>query len=106
MGKPSTDKEDHVKDNRSQQDRFPAMRSNAKANAACFALLVAELDAIFPSYPFELSQREQTRPRYYSIHERFLCYIFRVLALSRNIKEPINGILGLQLTTAQLAMMI
>ncbi|KAH6612382.1 hypothetical protein C7974DRAFT_444959 [Boeremia exigua] len=52
-----------------------------------------------------LPQRENTRRRYYRIHERFLCYIFRVLALSRNIKEPTNDISGLQLTTAQLAMM-
>jgi hypothetical protein len=59
----------------------------------------------FLSYPFELPQREQTRQRYYSIHERFLCYIFRVLALSHNIKEPTNDLSGLQLTSAQLAMM-
>ena len=59
----------------------------------------------FLPYPFELPQRENTRRRYYRIHERFLCYIFRVLALSRNIKEPTNDISGLQLTTAQLAMM-
>lgn len=59
----------------------------------------------FLPYPFELPQREHTRRRYYRIYERFLCYIFRVLALSRNIKEPTNDISGLQLTTAQLAMM-
>ncbi|EMD86838.1 hypothetical protein COCHEDRAFT_1218347 [Bipolaris maydis C5] len=59
----------------------------------------------FLPYPFELPQREQTRRRYYVIHERFLCYIFRILALSRSIKEPTSEISGLQLTTAQLAMM-
>jgi hypothetical protein len=59
----------------------------------------------FLPYPFELPQREQTRRRYYSIHERFLCYIFRVLVLSRTIKEHTNDISGLQLTPAQLAMM-
>jgi hypothetical protein len=59
----------------------------------------------FLPYPFELPQREPTRRRYYVIHERFLCYIFRILALSRNIKESTNEISGLQLTTAQLAMM-
>ncbi|EFQ90142.1 hypothetical protein PTT_13339 [Pyrenophora teres f. teres 0-1] len=52
-----------------------------------------------------MPQREPTKRRYYVIHERFLCYIFRILALSRNIKEPTNEISGLQLTTAQLAMM-
>ncbi|KAF9695526.1 hypothetical protein EKO04_006297 [Ascochyta lentis] len=59
----------------------------------------------FLPYPFELPQREPTQRRYYVIHERFLCYIFRILALSRNIKEPTKEISGLQLTTAQLAMM-
>ncbi|KAF1347193.1 hypothetical protein EJ07DRAFT_169869 [Lizonia empirigonia] len=52
-----------------------------------------------------LPQREHTWQRYYRIYKRFLCYIFRVLALSRNIKEPTNNISRLQLTTAQLAMM-
>lgn len=59
----------------------------------------------FLPYPFELPQRKLTQRRYYVIHERFLCYIFRILALSRNIKEPTKEISGLQLTTAQLAMM-
>jgi hypothetical protein len=59
----------------------------------------------FLPYPFKLPQREQTRRRYYVIHERFLCYIFRILALSRNIREPTSEISGLQLTTAQMAMM-
>ena len=59
----------------------------------------------FLPHPFEFPQREHTRRRYYVIHERFLCYIFRVLALSRNIKEPTSEISGLHLTTAQLAMM-
>jgi hypothetical protein len=59
----------------------------------------------FLPYPFELPQREQTRRRYYAIHERFLSYIFRILALSRHIKEPVGEISGLQLNTAQLAMM-
>lgn len=59
----------------------------------------------FLPYPFDLPQREQTKRRYYSIHERFLCYIFRVLALSRDLKESTKDISGLQLTTAQLAMM-
>jgi hypothetical protein len=59
----------------------------------------------FLAHPFELPQRQQTRRRYYVIHEQFLCYIFRILALLQNIKEPTSDISGLQLTTAQLAMM-
>ncbi|OAL42613.1 hypothetical protein IQ07DRAFT_525792 [Pyrenochaeta sp. DS3sAY3a] len=59
----------------------------------------------FLPYPFELPQREQTQRRYYVIHERFLSYIFRMLALSRDIKEPTSDISGLKLSTAQLAMM-
>jgi hypothetical protein len=59
----------------------------------------------FLPYPFELPQRDQTRRRYYVIHERFLSYIFHTLALSRNIKEPTSEISGLELSTAQLAMM-
>ena len=37
----------------------------------------------FLPYPFELPQREQTRRRYYVIHEWFLAYIFPMLALLR-----------------------
>lgn len=59
----------------------------------------------FLAFPFELPQRDQTRRRYYSYHERFLCYIFRIWALSRNLKEPTSEITGLQLTTAQAATM-
>jgi hypothetical protein len=51
------------------------------------------------------TQRAQIRRRYHSIHERFLCYIFRVLVLSRTIKEHTADISGLHLTPAQLAMM-
>jgi hypothetical protein len=81
------------------------MRINSEADSARVALLALELDSFFPAFPFELPQRDPTRRRYYVIHERFLCYIFQVLALSRNIKEPTCEISGLHLTTAQLAMM-
>ena len=59
----------------------------------------------FLAFPFELPRREQTRRRYYGYHERFLCYIFRIWALSRNMRETMKEITGLQLTTAQTAMM-
>ncbi|KAF2626977.1 hypothetical protein BU25DRAFT_342016 [Macroventuria anomochaeta] len=81
------------------------MQSNAHADSTCFALLLRSWTPSFLPYPFELPQREQTRRRYYSIHERCLCYIFRVLVLSRTIKEHTNDISGLQLTPAQIAMM-
>ncbi|PVH90623.1 hypothetical protein DM02DRAFT_483906, partial [Periconia macrospinosa] len=41
-----------------------------------------------------LPQRQQTRRRYYGYHERFLCYIFRIWAVSQNIKEPVKEITG------------
>jgi hypothetical protein len=59
----------------------------------------------FLAYPFELPQREQTRRRYYGYHERLLCYIFRIRALSRNTKDLTSEITGLRLSTAQTAMM-
>ena len=45
----------------------------------------------FLAFPFEVPQRNQTRRRYYSYQERFLCYIFRVWLISRNLKEPKIG---------------
>jgi len=33
---------------------------------------------LFLAFPFELPQHEQTRRRYYNIHEQFLYYIFRI----------------------------
>ena len=52
MCKPSTDREGYLEDTGGKQDRVPAMRSNAQADSACFALLAAELDAFFFSLPF------------------------------------------------------
>lgn len=59
----------------------------------------------FLAYPFELPQREPTRRQYYGYHERFLCYIFRIRALSLKTKDLTSNITGLHLSPAQTAMM-
>jgi hypothetical protein len=59
----------------------------------------------FLAFPFELPQREQTRRRYYSYHERFICYVFRIRALARNVKDLTSDITGLHLNAAQTAML-
>lgn len=66
------------------------------------SLLAAELDTSIFSLPFELPQTQQ---RYPSIYRQFPDYIFRFLVLSPTINEHTNNILGLQLTSSQLAMM-
>ncbi|KAJ9634203.1 hypothetical protein H2199_009087 [Coniosporium tulheliwenetii] len=59
----------------------------------------------FLPYPFELPQREKTKRKYYSYGQRFLCYIFRIQRLARNLREKTYDISGLQLSSQQVAMM-
>ena len=51
----------------------------------------------FLAFPFKLPQREQIRRRYYSDHERFICYVFSIRALARNVKDLTSDITGLHL---------
>ena len=55
----------------------------------------------FYAYPFALPQRHQTRRRYYSYLNRFLCYIFRSWGLCSDLKQNMQEIYGLRLSTAQ-----
>ena len=59
----------------------------------------------FLPYPFELPEREKSRRRYQSYWRRFLCYIFRIRRLARNLRERTHDISGLQLSNPQVAMM-
>ncbi|KAJ9655923.1 hypothetical protein H2201_008696 [Coniosporium apollinis] len=59
----------------------------------------------FLPYPFELPQREKSRRRYYSYWGQFLCYIFRIQRLSRDMKESTYDLSGLYLSKPQTTMM-
>lgn len=74
------------------------MRSNTQADSTRFALLAAELGALFPTYTFKLPYCEQSRRRYRSTYQRFLClhYAMRLEAdpIQLNAASGCFGLLG------------
>jgi len=59
----------------------------------------------FLPHPFELPQRKSSRRKYFSYWRRFLCYVFRIQRLARNLREKTHHLSGLQLSKSQVAMM-
>lgn len=59
----------------------------------------------FMPYPFEMVRTANAKKRYYSYWTRFLCYIFRVRVLCRDLLQSMQEVFGLQLSKAQVQMM-